>query len=271
MASPSASRTQPVPLATIEHLNAGWIRPPGSPLRVTCHCLLLRDAGGTAMIDTGIGLRDVADPLGRFGRPLIDAVGFQFDEADTAIRQLERRGVAPEEVKHVVLTHLDCDHAGGLADFPAARVHVAAEELAALRAGDPRYLPIQFEHGPRWSLHPRSTTQWFGLEARPIDWELASAAYLIPLFGHTAGHCGVAIQRGDRWLLHVGDAYYLRGELNDINHPIGALTAARAVDNGQRLASLERLRRLVREHGDQIDILGYHDIDELPQSAGGNA
>ena len=34
----------------------------------------------------------------------------------------------------IVLTHLDLDHAGGLADFPQATVHVSATELRALQA-----------------------------------------------------------------------------------------------------------------------------------------
>jgi hypothetical protein len=30
--------------------------------------------------------------------------------------------------------------------------------------------------------------------------------WLVPLFGHTRGHCGVAIRNGSGWLFHVGDA-----------------------------------------------------------------
>jgi len=30
---------------------------------------------------------------------------------------------------------------------------------------------------------------------------------LIPLPGHSRGHCGVAVKTGEGWLLHCGDAY----------------------------------------------------------------
>jgi glyoxylase-like metal-dependent hydrolase (beta-lactamase superfamily II) len=30
--------------------------------------------------------------------------------------------------------------------------------------------------------------------------------FLIPLFGHTSGHCGVAIEDGNDWVLQAGDA-----------------------------------------------------------------
>lgn len=34
----------------------------------------------------------------------------------------------PRDVKHIVLTHLDFDHAGGLDDFPWATVHMMRVE-----------------------------------------------------------------------------------------------------------------------------------------------
>ena len=40
-------------------------------------------------------------------------------------------GFSPDDVRHIVLTHLDFDHAGGIEDFPNARVHVLAREREA--------------------------------------------------------------------------------------------------------------------------------------------
>jgi glyoxylase-like metal-dependent hydrolase (beta-lactamase superfamily II) len=51
--------------------------------------------------------------------------GFLFHEEDTTVRQVEKLGFRTKDVTHVVLTHCDPDHAGGLADFPHADVHVA--------------------------------------------------------------------------------------------------------------------------------------------------
>jgi len=102
------------------------------------------------------------------------------------------------------------------------------------------------------------------LEARPIDVGFSAEVLLIPLFGHTLGHCGVAIPQEERWLLHVGDAYYLRTELTMDDHPVSAIAAQRADDDVQRRASLELLRQLVRDHGDEVELVGYHDLTELP-------
>ena len=259
-------------MTTLHHMNFGWLHAPPNP-RICCHCLVLEDAAGLALVDTGIGLLDVARPLERIGQPLIDLAGFKFDTAATAVHQLRRRGLRPEDVRHVLLTHCDPDHAGGLADFPRAQVHVSAEEHAALAKGNPRYLPVQFDHGPRWTVHTASAADrdWFGFRARPVELGFAAEVLLVPLFGHTLGHCGVAVRlhgRGGRWTLHAGDAYYLRPELTTDDHPVSVVSARQSVDNDQRVASLMRLRRLAREYASEVDLFGYHAVDELVAPAG---
>lgn len=250
-------------MTTIHHINCGTLVVPPYPT-VVCHCLLLEQDKQLALVDTGIGLRDVRNPAERLGQTLIDMAGFQFNEWDTAIRRIEAVGLSPDDVRHIVLTHGDPDHVGGLADFPNAQVHISAEEHAHIAKGHWRYVATHFAHGPLWKTYGHSTRRWFGLEARSVPLGFSSEVLLIPLFGHTLGHCGVAVQRGGRWLLHVGDAYYLRAELTAEDHPVSQLAAQRADDDVQRRTSLEQLRRLVRDHGDEIDMIGYHDLAEFP-------
>lgn len=248
-------------MTTVHHINCGWLHAPPNP-RASCHCLLLEDPAGLALVDTGIGLLD----SDRLARPVIDAAGFLFDEADTAVRQIEQLGFSASDVTDIVLTHADPDHAGGLSDFPGARVHIAAEERVALRDGNPRYAPAQFAHRPRWETYSGSDRRWFGLEARPVALGFASEVLLVPLPGHTLGHCGVAVGQGRRWALHVGDAYYLRAEVARDDHPVSLLAALRADDDALRRRSLGEIRRVAREHRGQIDFFGYHDVGELPHA-----
>ncbi len=245
----------------VHHLNCGLLHAPPNPA-AACHCLLLDCDDRLILVDTGIGLQDIARPLERIGQPAIDAAGFLFREPLTAVRQIERLGYRVEDVSDIVLTHGDPDHAGGLADFPAAAVHVSAEEYTRLTGGHKRYSPAQFAHLPRWVVHPASSQRWFGLESRPLG--VVANLLLIPLFGHTLGHCGVAIQEGRRWLLHVGDAYYLRVELSTDDHPVSALATSRADDDSLRRASLSRIRRVFRDHDEEVELFGYHDFTEFP-------
>ncbi len=166
-------------------------------------------------------------------------------------------------VTDIVLTHGDPDHAGGLADFPDAKVHISQVEYEQLVSGNPRYRPVQFEHGPRWKLYQKPTENWFEMAAMRVDIDCDSDVFLIPLIGHTLGHCGVAITQNDKWLLHVGDAYYLRAELETDDHPVAKLATMRAEDNVRRMESLEALRTLHREQANEITMFGYHDTSEL--------
>lgn len=113
-------------MTMIHHINCGTLLIAGYPT-VVCHCLLLQDKTGLALIDTGIGMHDVRNPVERLGQELIEKAGFQFHESDTAVKRIESLGLKPLDVKHVVLTHCDPDHVGGLADFPASEVHVSEE------------------------------------------------------------------------------------------------------------------------------------------------
>ncbi len=253
----------------IHHLNCGVLHAPPNPA-AACHCLLLESDGRLALIDTGIGLQDIARPLERIGQPAIEAAGFQFHERLTAARQIERLGFRVADVTDIVLTHADPDHSGGLADFPRAAIHVSTEEYTQVESGHGRYSAAQFAHRPRWVAHPQSTGKWFGAEARPLPALAGAEAFSIPLFGHTLGHCGAAVRNGDRWLLHVGDAYYLRVELTTDDHPVSALAAMRADDDAKRRESLALLRRIARDHAAEVELFGYHDFTEFPPASAGD-
>jgi len=251
----------------IYHLNCGILHaPPGPP--ASCHCMLVEHGGRVVLLDTGIGLQDISNPLERVGQPAIEAAGFQFHEPLTAARQLESLGYQVSDLSDIVLTHGDPDHSGGLADFPTARVHISKEEHSQIGSGHWRYSSAQFSHGPQWVTHSSSSERWFGLEARPLNLFPGHETFLVPLFGHTLGHCGVAIQEKDQWLFFIGDAYYLRVELSTDDHPVSLLTAQRADDDHQRRVSLTDLRRLTRDHATDIEMFGYHDFTEFPSGKG---
>jgi glyoxylase-like metal-dependent hydrolase (beta-lactamase superfamily II) len=226
------------------------------------HCLLLKENDKLILIDTGIGLLDTRNPVERIGQQLIDIVGYRFDENLTAVRQIENLGFNPEHVTDCVISHLDNDHIGGLADFPKATVHVGIEEYENFNSGNPRYLKTPLLHNPVIKVYGKSDLNWFGFEARRINANIETEILLIPLFGHSLGHCGIAIKKKDGWLFYIADAYYLRIELTDRNHPVNELARMRADDNDLRIKSVDKLRDLVNKHP-EVEIFGYHDIEEF--------
>jgi len=249
----------------IHHLNCGLLHKPPSP-KASCHCLLLEFPDKLILVDTGIGLLDVEHPESRLSKETIEAAGFQFHEELTAARQLEALGIHQEDVTDIILSHMDNDHTGGAADFPNAVIHVSEEEYNEFYKSDsPRYSKEHFEHDPTFQLYDSSIERsWFAFEARAVNIPGPTEILLIPLFGHTAGHCGVAISYKNKWIFYIGDAYYLRAELEIENHPVDALASMAAWDDTLRRESLGKLRNLYHNHGDQIEIHGYHDLTELP-------
>ncbi len=244
---------------------------------MVCHCLLIETpSSGLVLVDTGFGLADMRDPIGRFGRAFVAISGPRFDPARSAVEQVRARGFSPEDVRHVVLTHLDLDHAGGLADFAHADVHLMTDELEAARnpthANEKqRYKPIQWSHGPRWRPHrPSEGERWFGFEcARDLE-GLPPEILLVPLSGHTRGHAGIAVRSPQGWLLHAGDAYFHHGEMEpEPRCPAGLRWFQRlvAVDDALRRANQGRLRDLVRAHGPEVRVLSAHDPVEFDRAA----
>lgn len=240
---------------------------------MVCHCLLIEtEQAGLVLVDTGFGRSMVAAPE-RVPRAFRWVVGPVFSAEETAIAQIAALGYSPGDVRHIVLTHMDPDHAGGLVDFPWAIVHVHQREyLAAMRRSTAnmrsRYWPDIWMHGPRWRTYERTGEQWMGFSAvRPLG-GLDEDIALVPLAGHTAGHAGVAVRVGERWLLHAGDAYFYEGEkLTPPSSPVGLrlIQAIDAYDRAARLANLERLRALHASKGPKVDIFCSHDPSEWDQ------
>ncbi|WP_333572851.1 MBL fold metallo-hydrolase [Sphingomonas sp.] len=279
----------------IHHLNCGTDCPLGGALfdgrslaplgRLVCHCLLIEtDAHGLVLVDTGYGLRDVAHPHGpgapRITRAWRTMLNIRLHEAETAIRQVEALGFRATDVRHIVVTHLDFDHAGGLEDFPNAVVHVMQREYddatgphAGIVACNRWRLP-QLDGVQQWRGYGARGEPWFGFDAvRGLE-GLPPEILLVPLPGHSWGHAGVAVQRDDgRWLLHAGDAYFYRGEMRQARRRctpgLRAYQRLMEVDADSRMQNQERLRRLSIEQSDTVSIACAHDAVELERCQAG--
>lgn len=252
----------------IHHLNCGCLRPVGGkllpgvfPSQVVCHCLLIETSQRLVLVDSGLGLRDNEDPsrLGAIGGLL----GVQRTPELTAVEQIKKLGYSPGDVTDLIPTHLDFDHAGGIEDFPQARVHVSAAEYQACFASRDRrlrqrYKTVRFSHEVKWRIYEESA-EWMGFaSAQPRD--LPSELVCVKLPGHTPGHFGVALQTREGWMLHAGDAYYDRRELEKKPMQLGLSLFQRVAhhDYAAAMKTQEKLRKL-----ENVRVFCAHDPKEF--------
>ena len=240
---------------------------------LVCHCLLIDTEGeGLVLVDTGLGLGDVSAPSRRLSPVFRRMFQLPLRESETAVRQIEKLGYSARDVRHIVLTHLDFDHAGGLDDFPEATVHLLAAEQAAAAVQRTwldrnRFRPQQWSSKNRWLTYVPAGEHWLGFDCVRSLRGMPGDILLIPLPGHTLGHAGVAVSHGGRWLLHCGDAYFFHEEMDPHRRycPPGLRLYQTLMEQDRRLrlANQERLRELARTQSDQVSVFCAHDRAEL--------
>jgi N-acyl homoserine lactone hydrolase len=229
--------------------------------------LLEHPTAGTVLIDTGFH-RDIAQGTPGTDRPssarnrnlgpirwLVGA-NIELRAEQTAAAQLRARGIDPQELGLIVMTHMHFDHASALAEFPAATVIVSAAEWRAARARgaalqgysvpqlDPRltYRTIDF-HGPGAHVHSPFD--------RAIDLFGDGSITLLDTPGHSAGHLSVLARLREREALIAGDAIYTIATLREGQRPW----------HSQNRAAFERSLRMLqaydREHQDALIVPGH--------------
>jgi glyoxylase-like metal-dependent hydrolase (beta-lactamase superfamily II) len=224
------------------------------------------------LVDSGLGLDDIERAKDRLGGEFLALVRPALDPHEAAVRRVEALGFTRDDVRHIVLTHLDLDHAGGIADFPKATVHVHRTEHAAAmspatRLEHRRYRQVHWAHGPKWALHEPKGEPWFGFECVRDIPGLPPEILIIPLHGHSRGHSGVAVETPSGYLLHAGDAYFHRSELDPDRRRcppfLDLFQRIVEIDGAARMKNQHRLRQLARESSDEVRVFSAHDPVEL--------
>jgi glyoxylase-like metal-dependent hydrolase (beta-lactamase superfamily II) len=164
-------------------------------------CPLAVDGKDVILVDTGLG-----DRLSERERSL-----YRVDRRGGLDARLREAGLEPQDVTHVVLTHLHFDHAGGVVRrdgagfrpaFPRARHFVQRLELdAALRPADPR-TAAAYAHAAQCMAPLRDSGL---LEVLDGSTTLTPRLRVVVTGGHTATHQCPVLADGGSTFLHLGD------------------------------------------------------------------
>ena len=230
-------------------------------------CYLIEHPKGPILVDTG-WCRDVSpdgvyDPkavarllpphLAAFYRPSVGP-------GETAREQLAARGLRPEELACVILTHLDPDHVAGLRDLTGAgRILLPEDEYFwACRTVYKKRQPWNL-----WKDAPIERLFYRGSPLGPNRWAIDlfgdESVQLVNTPGHTDGQAAVIVRSGGRFVLLAADAAFSpRNWREDIVPGFG-------FDESFQRKSLAWLRQMEQEPG-CVEILCSHDPASLPRT-----
>jgi glyoxylase-like metal-dependent hydrolase (beta-lactamase superfamily II) len=193
---------------------------------------------GVILFDTGYAQR-FFDATRRFPERLYAiTTPVTLGPDDSAVAKLAALGLAPSDVRTVLISHFHADHVAGLMDFPRARLRCLSSawhsvrnrsRVSALRHGFlPALMPGDFEA----RLDPLDT-----LTTRPLPPDCAPFTHGLDVFGdesvlavelggHAAGQVGLIVHAHDgrRYFL-VSDACWTREafERPVLPHPVASM------------------------------------------------
>jgi N-acyl homoserine lactone hydrolase len=211
--------------------------------------------GGLVLVDTGLHPSVADDPSRNLGRRSAFLMDVQMRPEQGVRNQLERRGIDPERISVIVMTHLHVDHASALIDFSHATLVVDRREwhFAISRSADPSYYRPQFDLPLDLRLVDYEGPTADAVEgfARAIDLFGDGSITLLSTPGHSAGHQSVLVRLAERDVLITGDAALTRRAIDAGTMPM------HAHDEHRLRCALGEIRGWAADHPRAIVIPGH--------------
>lgn len=225
--------------------------------------LLRHPTRGWMLFDTGYGeafaeaTREFPESMYRLVTPV------EWSPRQSVAAQLHSRGIVPNEIGQVLLSHFHGDHVGGLADFSSAQVwcsHAAWEDLhrrSRLSALAKGLLPALAPRAMAERLHffERAPAVRLPSELSPFnvayDLFQDESIYAISLPGHAMGHFGVCFRSQGKWIFLVADAAWSTRAIAE-NTPPPRWATALLGETEQYRNTLAKLHELAMRRTDVV-------------------
>lgn len=173
---------------------------------------------GLIVIDTGLDSRmSNRDFYPLLQRPYwLTQYRYQVTPDDEIGPQLRARGLDPDDVRWVVMTHAHFDHSGGLHHFPNAEFIFTRKEYSDVM----RWRSAHFAFPSKWPawLKPRLidfVPEVIGPFNKSYPLTRSGDVRLVPTPGHTMGHMSVVLQEDGLNYFFAGDTSFdLKGLLD---------------------------------------------------------
>ena len=222
-------------------------------IKIPVYCVLIKTPeNGWILFDTG------CHPDGMKGRwsHMSTLIAPHFcTEEQLIVNQLKSVGLKPEDIKTVVLSHMHCDHAGGLYLFKdSADVYVNRDDFMA------SLLLVYSSQDPNASgstcradvIEPVQSYRFLGNK----DYEIAPGVEILYTPGHTAGMMSLLVRLSNKTYIFPVDSLNMAE-----NYGPPAKLAAFTVDNVACRESIEKIRELEHEHNARV--IFSHDMEQF--------
>ena len=244
MLAPDRERvTLPVCVYLVEH-------PRGLLLVDTGWCREISPAG---IYDARAAARVLPPHLAAFYRPRLPK-GMAVHE------QLAARGIRPEDLDTVLLTHLDADHVAGLRHVRGAKHIVLPEDeyFWSCRTVYKVRQPVSL-----WLDQPIERRYYRGSPLGPNHWVIDlfgdETVQMVNVPGHTDGQAAILLRSGGRFLLLAADAAFSPRNWRERTPP------GYGFDRDQQRKSLDWIASMAKDPA-CAGVLCSHDPDAVPQT-----
>ena len=223
------------------------IAPDSRRVSLPVSAYLIEHPAGLYLVDTGLD-RDTELPrhLAALYHPIVP-------DRMTVIEQLHARGIKPEDLKAVLITHFDADHVAGLRSIGNAQRIIVPEDEA--------YWSVRTKYRIRQARELWETVRYerlfyrgyqLGPMNRAIDITGDGSIMMVSLPGHTDGQAGVIIRSGSKYILLAADAAVSPRNWEEMK------AAGLGAERGLQLKTLNWIAKTANEP-DCLKVLCSHD------------
>jgi glyoxylase-like metal-dependent hydrolase (beta-lactamase superfamily II) len=205
----------------------------GTKIDIPYFFYLIQHERGNVIFDSGAHPSLATDPRARLGDEA-DNWEIRMSPEDGVVDRLAKVGLAPEDITHVIQSHLHYDHAGGIEFFPHAPVYVQRDELAFASA------PPVYQAG----LYVKADYEVPGVRWHELDGEHDvfgdGRLVLVPTPGHSAGHQSLIVRLESGPVILLADAAYLVEKMRTRSLPAVVWSPDHMVASWEKIERLER-------------------------------
>jgi glyoxylase-like metal-dependent hydrolase (beta-lactamase superfamily II) len=214
---------------------------------------------GPVLIDTGYGPRVTIGKERSYALKAYAAtLRPQLITDNCALPFLRSKGIQPEDIRTIIVTHFHADHVSALLDFPNARFLLSRNVWESFVGSAPlsnlchgifaELIPVDF--ADRMTIFETLPVVLLGDPFGQGHDVLGDGSVLsVDLPGHAAGHCGLFFTHGPRHLLYATDAQWLPEAITENRSP--GVPATRIYDDAYEAASsAAKVRAFAAKGGD---------------------